>query len=255
MNDKPTVPEPEQIKAMEPEKLIKQYDNLIHKVVKRYSQTVKLYAWIDEDDLLQIAMIAIVDAQKTYNPEGGSSFVSYAYQLIRWRILQELKIRRTQEGYQLEQPTISLDEPIEEDGETTRGELIESMDLSVEECAELADKVTCVRNAVRNLPNVQEEIITRLYLNEPTETPLALAKEKGISSQAIGSKERSALKKLRSILWDLQPYHQKHIGLKKFNSIWMSEPEQYAITQEERIERLKKWYEKYTRAKERMDKL
>ena len=251
MNDKPTAPESEQIKAMEPEKLIKQYDNLIHKVVMRYSQTVKLYAWIDEDDLFQVAMIAIVDAQKSFNSEGGSSFMSYAYKLMSWRIMQELKIRRTQEGYQLEHPTISLDEPIDDDGETTRGELIESMDLSVEECVELSDKATCVRNAVRSLPNTQEEIITRLYLNEPTDTRLALAKEKGISSQAIGSKERSALKKLRSILWDLQPYHQKHIGLKKFNSIWISEPEQYVITQEERIERLKKWYKKYTKAKER----
>lgn len=243
MNDKQTAPE--QIQAMEPEQLLKQYDRFIWKIVNRYKKAAANYAWIDEADLYQVACIALLKAQKTYNPESEAAFMTYAHRIITWKIYRALRIKSNPAGYAFEPIMLSLDEPINEDGDITRGDTIQSDDEPPEETAERAAIAAEVRAAVSTLPEIQEEIINRLYLNDPTESRPEIAKDKGVSVSVIGRQKEKAFKKLRYELRELQPKMPHHIGLSQFRSHWTSEPEQYALNCEHSAERFRKWLKDY----------
>lgn len=242
MNDKQTAQEPEKIKAMEPEQLLKHYDRLIWKVVNRFKKAAANYAWIDEADLYQVASIALLKAQEAYKPETGIAFVTYAYHAMKWKIYRALRIESTPAGYAFEPIMLSLDEPINEDGDITRGDTIQSDDEPLDDMAERTDTAARVRAAVRTLPENQEEIINRLYLNDPTESRPKIAKDKGVSVAAIGRQKQKAFQKLRRSLRDLEPDMPHHVGLAQFKSHWTSEPEQYVLARENRF---KKWLRDY----------
>lgn len=236
MSEKLTAPAPERIKAMEPEELLKQYDRLIRKIANRYANTAARYAWIDDADLRQVASIAMLKAQATYEPKEEASFMHYACVIMQREILRALNVRWTPYGYISEPAPVSLDEPINEDGETTRGELIPGTDPPLEELAEKADLADRIRAAVHSLPDDQTEVIERLYLNEPTETQKQIAEEKGVSDQTICGRQKRAIRKLRIKLRNLEPELPYHIGLSKFRTRWISEPEQYVINRETQFE-------------------
>ena len=226
-------PAPDQVKVMEPDELLKQYDRLIKKIANRYTSTAAHYAWIDADDLQQVASIALLKAQETYNPDKGA-FINHACMIMQGEIMKALNIRWTPYGNQYEPDTVSLDEPITEESDTTRGETIPGSDEPLEDRAVRADIAERVRAAVHALPDDQEEVIERLYLNSPTETKQQIALDKGVTGQSIANRQRVALRKLRYKLWYMRPEMPNHIGLESFNTQWMSEPEQYVIDRENR---------------------
>lgn len=249
MSEKLIAPDPETIKAMEPEKLLKQFERLIIKVGNRYSKTASLYGWIDTDDLYQIAAIGILKAQKTFDPESEASFVSYACNCMTWDIMNALKIRKTPEGWKKSPVPLSLDEPINEEAEDTIGDLIPARETPIDEQAEINEVVSRVRAAVGSLPDDEEEIIERIYLQDPPEQRSQIAEEKGISGQAISNRERKAFRRLREDLSDLKEYRPHHIGASEYNTTWTSEPELYAIKREKRLAQLEESYRQFIRVR------
>lgn len=231
-------PAPDQIKDMEPDELLKQYDRLTWKMANRYSATAARYSWIDEEDLRQVAMIALLKAQKGYNPDSGS-FVNYACMIIDTGIKAALNIRWTPYGNQFEPETVSLDRPISDDSETTIGELIPGSDEPLDERAVRTDISDRVRAAVHALPDEQEEVIERLYLNSPTETKQQIALSKGLPKQKISNRQQTAFRKLRFKLRNLEPEIPNHIGFQRFNNTWISEPERYVLSKEKHREQLR----------------
>lgn len=230
MSEQLTAPAPDQIKEMEPDELLKQYDRLIKKVVNRFKDLVSRYAWIDEQDLLQVASIALLEAQTAYKPDGDCKFITYAFNQMQWRICRALNIKTTPAGETVyETVTVSLDEPLTDDSDLTRGDTLQSDDEPLEEHAERIDTAARVREAVKALPDQQSEVIERLYLNDPTESRNQIARSKGVSGSLIGQRERKAFRTLRWRLKALQPDLPNHIGVMHFNSTWTSEPEQYVL--------------------------
>ena len=175
MSDKAKCPDPEQIKAMSPEELLKQFERLKFRAAKRFIKTVERLVWIDAEDVYQVADIALLKAQQTYEPTEEASFMTYAYRFIEWEIMKALKIRCDGNGYKIEPITVSLDEPINEDGDITRGDTIPSNETPLPEQMETREIVSRVRTAVDALPEDQGEIIKRRYLNDPTESGAKIA--------------------------------------------------------------------------------
>lgn len=235
MSEQLTAPAPDQIKEMEPDELLKQYDRLIKKVVNQFRETISHYAWIDEQDLQQVASIALLEAQNAYKLDSKQKFLNYAFNKMQWRIYRALNIKWTPAGeMQIEPFTVSLDEPLTDDSDITRGDSLQSDDEPLEEVAERSDTAFRVREAVKALPDQQEEVIERLYLSDPTESRQQIARSKGVSGSLIGQRERKAFRFLRYRLRDLQPEFPHHIGIEKYNTSWTSEPEQYVLVCERR---------------------
>lgn len=242
MNDKTKCPEPEEIKAMTPEELLKQFERLKFRVANRYKKTVERLVWIDAEDVYQVADIALLKAQKSYEPTEEASFMTYAYHIMEWEIWRALKIRWDGNGYTVEPITVSLDEPINEDGDITRGDLIPSDETPLPEQMETREIVRRVRTAVDALPEDQGEIIKRRYLNDPTESGVKIAEEKGVAVHIIAGKKDRAFKRLRKDLRDLQDLTPHHVGVAKFNTTWTSEPEEYVLAKESALKRLQESY-------------
>ena len=236
---------PGEIKAMPPEKLLAQFEALILKVANRYKKTAEKTKRFESSDVEQIAAIALLKARESYDPTKQASFLTHAFNVMNWEIMRALRIYDPAGGYRKEPIILSLDEPINEDGDITRGDTIQSDGEPLDDMAERIDTAARVRAAVRTLPAIQEEIINRLYLNEPTETRPEIAKDKGISAAAIGRQKEKAFYILRNKLRNLQPDLPKHIGLNRFNTNWTSEPEQFVLIREKRFEQWLRDYEEF----------
>jgi len=243
MNEKQTAPE--KIKEMDPEQLVTQYKRFLWKIVNRFKKVVANYGWIDESDLYQVASVALLKAQESYKPESEATFTTYAYRIITWRIYQALRIESTMAGTSYEPILLSLNESINKEGSITRGDTIPSETEPLEDMAERADTAARVRAAVSTLPKNQEEIINRLYLNDPTETRQKIAKDKGVSVSTIGQQKEKAFQKLRYKLRDFQSEMPHHITLTRFNTYWTSEPEQYVLNREKNFDQWLREYENF----------
>ncbi len=238
-------PGPEEIKDMKPEELLRQYDRLIWKMINPFKATLANYAWIDETDLYQVSCIALLEAKNAFTPEDKTPFLSIACNKIRWQIFRALNIRWTQAGQmKQEPPTMSLDEPINEEGDITRGDLIPADGETLEEITERADTAARVRVAVHELPEDQEEIINRCFLNDPTESKAQISREKGVSVQSISVKQRKAFQKLQYKLRSLREIRPRHVGLREFKTTMTTEQELFVMAKEKQLERFETHYEK-----------
>ena len=247
MNKQITQPDPEQIKAMDPEELLIQYKGLVYKIANRYRGELKNLNWIDIEDLQQVAMMALLNAQKHYEPQEEASFMSYACQAMKWAIKRALRIRLDAYGNYTREPImISLDEPISEEGEATRGDFIESKEISLEERAITADIVSRVRSAVDDLPEDESSVIKAAYLDDPHKSRNQIAEQQGLTRSGVMNKERKAFRKLKRALWDLDDYRPCHIGVKSFNSLWASEPEMYVLTRERHLAKIQRYLRERT---------
>lgn len=77
-------------------KLYEQFKPMIIKLVNRWSRI----SVIEYDDLMQIALLALMEAYKTYDEKRGMKFSTYVYNTIEYRIRKEIyltnkKIRDT----------------------------------------------------------------------------------------------------------------------------------------------------------------
>ena len=71
------------------EELVQQYLPLVKTVVGRLALSLPLH--VDMDDLFSSGLVGLLNAVRNYDPEGGSSFESYARVRIRGAVFDELR--------------------------------------------------------------------------------------------------------------------------------------------------------------------
>lgn len=108
-------------------KLYEQFKPMIIKLVNKWSRI----GVIEYDDLMQIALLALIHAYNTFDDTKGKKFSSYVYDIIEYRIRKEIYIVDKKNK---NKPTISLN-TVMENGEGDTIELIDLIadDLDLEE--------------------------------------------------------------------------------------------------------------------------
>lgn len=71
------------------DKMVTDYLPLVRYIVGRLP--VQLPHFMDEDDLMGVGILGLINAAKTYDPNLGASFKTYAYTNVRGAILDELR--------------------------------------------------------------------------------------------------------------------------------------------------------------------
>lgn len=208
-----------EIPTADPGAVIIQYTPLLYRVLKRYQSALEGRPDIDIDDLLQSGRMAIYAAQKQYDPNGDASFMTFIYKRIRWAMYRALGF--DPHTGELPEALISLDEPVSQDTDTTRGEFIPDTAPTAEdqiiEDEEHRETAEAVRAAVDRLKNLrQKEAVTRCWLNGQAKPDAAA--EMGISIRALQMLDLEARYKLRRDK-ELQKldYGSFHVGVSRFN--------------------------------------
>lgn len=117
-------------------KLYEQFKPMIIKLVNRWSRI----SVIEYDDLMQIALLALIAARNTYDETRGKKFSSYVYDTIEYRIRKEIYLtNKKNKRYK----TVSIYSTIE----SNEGDTAELIDL-------IADEL-----------DLQEEIQNKLMIN------------------------------------------------------------------------------------------
>lgn len=117
-------------------KLYEQFKPMIIKLVNKWSRI----GVIEYDDLMQIALLALMEAYKTYDEKRGMKFSTYVYNTIEYRIRKEIYLtNKKNKRYK----TVSIYSTIE----SSEGDTIELIDL-------IADEL-----------DLQEEIQNKLMIN------------------------------------------------------------------------------------------
>ena len=140
------------------EKLFRQFEPMIIKLCRKWSRL----NIIEFDELMQISLLALMEAYKTFDETRGTKFSTYVYNTIEYRIRKEIYItNRKNKRYK----TISIYSTIESaEGDTT--ELIDLIanDLDLEE--EIYNKMV--------LKAYEDEI--RKYITDPNKLEVCLLK-------------------------------------------------------------------------------
>lgn len=226
-----------QIPTADPAAVIEQYRGWIAKIANKYAGLVAESGAVDMDDLIQAGSMAILEAQKTYNPEGGRNFTGWSFMPIRNAMLDLLGYR---DKLRLRPPVpaLSLDMPAGEEAEETLLDTIEDKNIKPFDeciCEEETHQETAkeVRAAVDRLKDdKQREAIRRLYLDEQDRK--AAAEGMGIQEAALRSLDRAGRKNLRkdARLCDyVMPFFQ--VGAGRFHNTWTSAVELAVLWREQ----------------------
>lgn len=226
----------------DPDELIRQYEPLLFKIMKRYRKILQQYPDIDEDDLLQAGRLTIYKCQSKYDPE-KSSFVSYIFDRCRSAMRHVLRYR--QDG-KLPTAPISLDSPLtgEDDGRSIADVTPDpgpGPEESLEDADEREQVAKSVRDAVDRLANERQRItIRRVWLDEiPREQ---VAAEIGTTIECLYQADREGRDKLRRDK-DLAEFAMRmprtHVTVSSFNTTFTSETERGAIWLTEYREKIK----------------
>lgn len=206
----------------------------------RYSWALKTRSDIDTEDLLQSARIGILEAKKTFDNQSGS-WANYSGYFIRNEIRNLLGIRNGR----IPSPTISLDEPIDEEGDLTR------LDMLADETAPDAEEILCredvrliVTQAVERLEEDQKGAIQNYYLKGKTHKETAEAM--GIDPKKIKNlleKGKMYLRRDRTLraIADIERNTNYYYGVSvtAFNSSRISPVEHIVLWREAHIEKLR----------------
>lgn len=114
-------------------KLYEQFKPMIIKLVNKWSRI----GVIEYDDLMQIALLALIHAYNTYDETKGKKFSSYVYDMIEYRMRKEIYIVDKKNK---NKPTISLNTVIQ----NSEGDTAELIDLIADELdlqEEIEDKL------------------------------------------------------------------------------------------------------------------
>ena len=109
---------------------------------------------ITPDDLLQCRYFVVLRAVKSYNPDKETLFNSYLYHHVQNVCLKELGYRGNRQ-----KETVSLDEPLVEDGSIKLVDVIEDPDADCYSYCELNDMQRIVRGEIDKLPPLEQSII------------------------------------------------------------------------------------------------
>jgi RNA polymerase sigma factor (sigma-70 family) len=145
------------------------YNRWVQYWANRYRWAIERRQDLDMEDLLQAASMGEYIAKLKYAPERGT-FSTFSAFYIRNEIRDLLGIRNGR----LPPAIISLDEPISEESEDTRLDMLEDKTLpDKDEIMQDNERREGVRAAIDRLPDQQREVMRKYYLQ-------------GMGSKAIG---------------------------------------------------------------------
>lgn len=175
------------------EKLIEHNLRLVAHIVKKYYSSTA-----DSDDLISIGTIGLIKGVSTFDPGKNVRLATYISRCIENEILMYFRSCRKLSN------EISLDEPMEQDGDGTSLSLMDVLsvhDHTLEQI-DLSDQSQLIFRALQVLEPREKEIIRLRYgLNgNPPLTQREVAKLHGISRSYISRIEKKALLKLRAEL-------------------------------------------------------
>ena len=204
----------------------------------RYSWAIEKRQDISMEDLLQAANMGEYIAKLKYTPEKGA-FSTFSAFYIRNEIRDLLGIRNGR----LPPEIISLDEPIGEEGEDTRLDLLEDKTLpDKDEVIHGNERREGVRAAIDRLPEQQREIMQKYYFQGMGSKGIGEAM--GLTSTQvlrIIQTARRAMRKDRLLrrLVEVEPSYYTHVGVNTFRSTQTSAVELAYMIYEREMEKLR----------------
>ena len=183
-----------EIQKTDPETLIYCFTPWVQKIASRYTALLAKTGAVDMNDLYQVGCMALLNAQKLYNPEAGASFLGFSQNYIRNAMRKELGF--SPDG---RQPVIMeyLDEPLKDDEDTCKVDML--MDESIEPADERIQRLERYDELHRAIGRLESdkhrEIIKRVYFDE--ETPQQAAASMGMKVGSFYSANQIALGKQR----------------------------------------------------------
>ena len=231
-----------EIPTADPEAVIEQYTGLICKISERYEPVLEKTGSVDVDDLFQAGRIAIYKAQKTYDPDGGVKFISYIYDRIRSAMRRTLNFN-SQTGLPPE-PMDYLDEPLSDDADTRKLDMIPDTAPTAEERIVNQDARQETFEAVhaaidRMKSDKQREVITRVWIDGQDRA--AAADDMKMKIGALRALDKAGRSTLRRD-WRLERYAMPMfpVGVIRFRSTWTSAVEEAVIWRDEHLEAIRK---------------
>lgn len=203
----------------------------------RYAWAIQKRPDLDPEDLLQAAFLGIIRAKKHYKPDKGK-FSTYSVFFIRHEIRDLIGIR---DGKDLPPEVISLDEPIDPEGDITRLEMISDDTIpDPDEKLIAEDRKRAVHDAVDRLEADQREVVTIHYFKGKTAPEAAV--EMHISPLRVRLLLDKAKIRLRRDyilrkLCDMNMHRpcMRSVGVTRFNSTFTSAVEEAVLWREAHI--------------------
>ena len=227
-----------EIPTANPAELLRQYEGWINRIVKRYSGLLTDTGAVDTEDMIQAGKLALLESQKTYNPNKGTSFLSWSFRPVRNAILHLFGYDNP--GRKRPQlPLVYLDEPIDEDGEDTRLDMIQDPDCIIPEEKVVQDAAreeirSEVRAAVERMQNEKyRTVVKQIWLEGKDKKTLAA--EMGLPVKTVRQCDRDGRSKLS------HDYKLRRLALPSFN-VGLS---RYRITLTSAVERAVLWREQH----------
>lgn len=166
----------------EMELLVTENMGLAWRVVKEFIST-----GIEYDDLRSLAYLGLVKAAKSFDPEKGYKFSSFANRCMRNEILLYLRQRRKQV------PCISYD-AIMEEGETPYLDFLGKEDPELKQI----DNIGWYDALTRNLSDREKKVVDLVIMHKKSQT--AICKEMGISQSYISRIRKTVTQKMKAAL-------------------------------------------------------
>ena len=188
-----TIPDAD-IHDADPETLVYCFTAWVKKIASRYTAILARTGAVDFDDLVQVGEMALLQAQKKYDPEAGASFLQFSQYYIRNAMRRELGF--SPDG-KLPVFLKSLDEPLNDESEDTKLDLIADESIEpIDERIQRLERYEELHRAIGRLKSDKHrEIIQRVYFNEQERQDAAAAM--GMKVGAFYAANKEALSKLR----------------------------------------------------------
>lgn len=222
------------IPGADPTSVIEQYEPYLKSIAKKYTYVLNRSGAIGFDDLIQVGRIAIIDAQKRYEPD-KSTFITFLSYYVRSAMRKTLGYNsRTGEA---PEQLVYLDEPISDELDGTLGDTIADLttptiDEQITEPETKREISKHVREAVERMKSdKQREVITRVYFYG--QERIAAAADMGMQYASFCALERAGRvslykdKQLKQFVISEIPFFT--VGVRQFNSTWTSAVEKAVI--------------------------
>ncbi|QTE68359.1 sigma-70 family RNA polymerase sigma factor [Clostridiales bacterium] len=227
------------IPGADPTSVIEQYEPFLKTIAKKYTYVLNKSGAVGFDDLIQVGRIAIIDAQKRYEPDKGAFITFLAY---RVRAAMQRTLGFNCKGEAPKQ-LVYLDAPISDESEDTLGDTVADLaaptvDENITESETKREISEQVREALNRMKSEkQREVITRIYIDGQERT--AAAADMGMKYSPLCALERAGKRslhrdeQLKQFVIGEIPFFT--VGVMQFNCTWTSATEKTVIWRDKHI--------------------
>lgn len=145
---------------------------------------------IEYDDLKSLALVGLVKAANTFNPDNDIKFSTYAAVCIKNEIKMCFRKQKTYNQFHM----VSLEEPLNDEGFELK-DTIEDDDIGFDEVLSMHDDLQC---AMKILTNRERQVMEMKYVMNLSQTETA--RILGVQQPSISKIADRALLKLRNVM-------------------------------------------------------